>query len=199
MIICKDLFLARKIQYYRASWSVKRLLQWLQPGDRILDLGAGDCYLGQLLINQYRFDVTNLEVEDYNFTDLPLTLYNGTDIPFPDNSFDVVLMLFVLHHTSNPGRILSEARRVCRRSIIVFEDLFDNPIDRIYFRFFHSFLNKCTGLTNPCHEYSSKQWSHLAEKVGLIEVNRNYLGRQISGVSSRHIAYLWNKPVFEAG
>jgi len=195
--ISKDLVFAKKIQYYRASWSIKRILQWLQPGDRILDLGAGDCCLGELLINQHNYHVTNLEVEDYNFTDLPLTIYNGTDIPFPDNSFDVVLVLFVLHHTDNPHRLLSEARRVSRRSIIVFEDLFDNPVDRLYFRFFHGFLNRCTGLTHPHQEFTSKQWSNLAEQVGLIEVNRNYLGRQISGVSSRHIAYLWNKPEFE--
>lgn len=47
---------------------------------------------------------------------------DGYDLPFADRSFDVVLLVAVLEHTSEPWRVLAEAHRVLRpggRVIIV--------------------------------------------------------------------------------
>lgn len=193
MAIRKKIILKKPVIHYQANWSLERLKQWIQPGDSVLDLGAGDCRLGELLIDKCQCTVTNLEVEDYNITNLPLILYNGRDIPFPDNSFDVVIILFVLHHTADPQYVLEEAKRVCRRAIIVFEDFIDNASDRAYFRLFHGFLNGCTGLAHPNHEFSSDEWSQLARKIGLRETWKKSIGRRFGFIASRHIGYVWEK------
>ena len=43
--------------------------------------------------------------------------------PFLDNSFDVILINYVLHHAEEPEVLLREAKRVTNNKIIIFEDL----------------------------------------------------------------------------
>ncbi len=40
---------------------------------------------------------------------------SGAELPFPDDSFEVVLVASVVHLVPEPGPILREAERVCRR------------------------------------------------------------------------------------
>lgn len=40
---------------------------------------------------------------------------DGYQLPFADDSFEVVLLIAVLEHTREPGRMLAEARRVLKR------------------------------------------------------------------------------------
>ena len=40
---------------------------------------------------------------------------DGYQLPFADESFEVVLLIAVLEHTREPGRLLAEARRVLKR------------------------------------------------------------------------------------
>jgi ubiquinone/menaquinone biosynthesis C-methylase UbiE len=46
-------------------------------------------------------------------------LFDGRHIPDEDNSIDVLMLVDVLHHTDDPGILLSEARRVTRRAVVL--------------------------------------------------------------------------------
>jgi SAM-dependent methyltransferase len=74
-------------------------------------------------------------------------LYDGLHIPFPDDSFDVVLLIFALHHADDPAAVLREARRVCRRHVIAFEDVVISLADRLIFRGFPPLPQVVTGLS----------------------------------------------------
>jgi SAM-dependent methyltransferase len=138
-----------RVHVYRAQWSFERLSQMIREGDRVLNLGAGDCRLDQRLARDHQCDVVSLDVDDYNETDLPLLLYDGLHIPFPDDSFDVVLLIFALHHAEDPAAVLREARRVCRRHVIAFEDVLISLADRLIFRGFPPLPQVVTGLSAP--------------------------------------------------
>jgi phosphatidylethanolamine/phosphatidyl-N-methylethanolamine N-methyltransferase len=45
---------------------------------------------------------------------IELRVTDGERLPFPDASFDIVTMPYVLSVTPTPARLVSEARRVCR-------------------------------------------------------------------------------------
>ena len=84
--------------------------------DRVLDVGCGEGTLARYLSGEGH-RVTGL---DADASVLPgagpgpsFTLGDAEDLPFPDESFDAVTMVAVLHHVDAP-RALAEARRVLR-------------------------------------------------------------------------------------
>lgn len=104
----------------------------LRPGDTVLDVGCGSGYvLAELAAERA---VTGIDIVDTRAPQLPpfpFQKYDGLQLPFADDSFDVVLLIFVLHHVPNPlkHRLVDEARRVARRHIVVMEDTPRTPID----------------------------------------------------------------------
>jgi len=182
-----------RIYQHRARWTARRLGPWIQPADHVLDVGAGDCRLAELLTHKVGCRVTPVDVADYNKTSLPLTRFDGRRLPFDDDSFDVVLLIFVLHHAADPRSVLEEARRVCRRHVIVFEDINVNFWDRWVFRGFHRWLEWSQKIPRPFHEWQPDRWSQLAREVGLREAERTPIGRQLGYLASRHVAFLWEK------
>jgi len=89
-----------------------------------LDIGAGGGWTGELIAEKKKAKVQLLDVADLNRSSLPLTLYDGKHIPFPDNSFDVSLLMFVLHHCEDPLQVLKEAVRVSKKRVIIHEDTY---------------------------------------------------------------------------
>ncbi len=95
----------------------------IKPHSRIIDIGAGKGLLAQKMARQFNARVTLVDVAQYNHTDLPLTVCDSRALAFADDSFDVALLSFVLHHSPNPDAILREALRVAREVIVVENDV----------------------------------------------------------------------------
>jgi len=80
---------------------------------KILDVGADNCYLRDLLPGaQY----TGIGIGGK--PDIEVNLETQT-IPFPDNSFDCVLCLDVLEHVDNTHKVFDELCRVTRKYVII--------------------------------------------------------------------------------
>lgn len=90
----------------------------------LLDIGCGDGLLLSLVkerdIVAKGLDISEKAVEKARAKGLDVAVYD-TDgsIPFPDNTFDVVVMLDVLEHVYTPEALLREAARVSKRWVIV--------------------------------------------------------------------------------
>ncbi len=95
----------------------------IEPHSRIIDIGAGKGLLAQEMARRFNARVTLVDVAQYNHTDLPLTVCDSRALAFADNSFDVALLSFVLHHSPNPDAILREALRVAREVIVIENDV----------------------------------------------------------------------------
>lgn len=182
-----------RIYRFRARWSARRILPWVTARDRVLDIGAGDCNLDLELQRAAGCTVVPVDVADGNRTELPLRLYDGRKLPFPDASFDVGMLLFVLHHAEDPGALLRDAMRVCRR-LIAFEDVNSSWWDRKTFRRAHWVFDKFLGIRYPRHEWPPARWSALAREAGLAERWSGPIGRQFGYLSPRHIMYVWEPP-----
>ncbi len=96
----------------------------------ILDFGAGEGYVGRELASRLSADVTLADIRDMNRTNLPMIVYDGRRLPFGDNTFDVVLLMYVLHHAADPDVLIAEAQRVCRGRIVVVESIYTNGLQR---------------------------------------------------------------------
>ena len=104
-------------------------MPFLQENNSILDAGCGNCLITQSL-RQKGFDCTPLDVGNLSiFDEVQPVVYDGLSMPFEDKSFDVALLLTVLHHTPDPIPVLEECARVANK-IIITEDIYSNKIQQ---------------------------------------------------------------------
>ena len=99
---------------------------------KILDLGAGTGHYSAFL-KSLGHSVVAMDVSDASeHAQISPIVFDGHTIPFEDDTFDVVLCMFVLHHLGHQDELLSEMCRVARRAVIVAEDLRENAWDRCW-------------------------------------------------------------------
>ncbi len=116
------------IQRLRAKRKVQRIASYFPvPADglKVLDLGAGEGFVGEQVHLQLESKVTLADVLPLNQTDLPHVQYDGHTLPFEDAAFDVTILYFVLHHCADQERVFREALRVTRQRLIVVESVYE--------------------------------------------------------------------------
>jgi ubiquinone/menaquinone biosynthesis C-methylase UbiE len=89
----------------------------------VLDVGCGIGALGRAIMDSPASPdnvvVSGLERSRRGNELIPVEEYDGKRIPYPDKSFDVVILADVLHHETNPDHLLAECARVSRRLVVV--------------------------------------------------------------------------------
>lgn len=113
--------------------TVRAIEDYLKPGDRILDVGAGAGEYS-LYFARKGFSVSALELSDANLTafraklapDDPVEPVQGNALDlsrYEDASFDAVLLFGPLYHLHSPEdrlQCIREAKRVCKRGGTLF-------------------------------------------------------------------------------
>src|SRR5437899_933041 len=89
------------------SMEIDRLLP---ANASVLDVGCGDGFIGEKLMNR-RPDaaLTGIDTVKRRSAHIPVAEYDGKKIPYADRSYDIVMFVDVLHHTSDPAVLLREA------------------------------------------------------------------------------------------
>ena len=106
---------------------IKDIGDFINEGDKVLDVGCGNGKFGEAIAKNFDAEVRGVDVVNYANADIQIDLYDGHCLPFEDNSFDVIVMAFMLHHVKHQDKIFSEAIRCSRRGIIVYEDTYFTP------------------------------------------------------------------------
>jgi len=154
-----------KIWLWDAKFKIQRISEYLSKKDKILDVGTGPGSVC-LLMQREGHNLTPLDVVDQTLSsEVEPLIYNGKKLPFDDNSFNTALILTVLHHTSNPKEILSEAKRVADKIIIV-EDIYSNPIQK-YLTFIVDSIVNMEFAGHPHSNKSDTEWKTTFNKLEL--------------------------------
>ena len=111
----------------------KDIILKLNP-KKLLDIGGAD-YLNLCKKNNIEYTSINLITPQQNGTggyhkNETTMLYNGRDLPFPKNSFDLIVINFVLHHASNNTLyLLQQVKDIAIKYILIGEDLSEIDYD----------------------------------------------------------------------
>lgn len=123
-----------------AKWRWLRL--FLENPRHVLDLGAGEGYVGEAVARDTGASVVLADVIDFNQTELPLVRYGGQRLPFAAGAFDTTLLVFVLHHSDDPSEVLAEAKRVTSGRVVVLESVVENRTDLLWLTFADRLANR---------------------------------------------------------
>ncbi len=142
--------------------------QRLPHGARVLDIGAGSGDLARRVM-ALRPDVTieGVDVLVRPDTAISVRLYDGVSLPFPDASFDAVILVDVLHHTDDPGAVLAEAVRVARH-VVVKDHFRDGLAAGATLRLMDWVGNAAHGVRLPYNYLSRREWAALWRERGLL-------------------------------
>ena len=144
----------------------------------ILDVGCGDGAIDRL-IGDRRSDLQfrGIDLMARPGAAIPVDEFDGRDIPHPDDSFDCVMFVDVLHHSDDAIRLLQEARRVARLHVIIKDHRLNGFLAGPTLRFMDDVGNKRHGVRLPYNYWSHEEWREAFQRVGLeIEVWIQHLG-----------------------
>ena len=152
------------------------LQQMLDAGPlTLLDMGCGHGNLAKRLQQSHSaWKIQGVAVLVQPHCSIPVVAYDGVRIPFPDDAFDVVLCIDMLHHTEDPECLLQEAARVARQWVLVKDHIAESHWDHSVLTGLDWLGNVGTGVALPYHFLSSDQWRALFSACQLEEIERRH-------------------------
>lgn len=157
----------------------KECKYFIEKEAKILDLGCGRGILTNALKNYFQAKVVGVDIKDQRIVkNFRFQIYDGEKLPFPDNSFDVVLLSYVLHHTKYPEKVISEAKRVTKKKIIIFEDL-PEGIRGIVMAKIHKAAYSFVFQQKTFHFKTEKGWKKSFHKLGLKIIYKKGIGNWV--------------------
>ena len=144
------------------------IAELIAPKSTVLDVGCGDGLLSRILSDQ-RPDlaISGVDVLVRPETKIPVVPFDGHSIPFPDNSFDVVMFVDVLHHTDDPMVLLKEAARTARRSIVLKDHCRNGVLANTTLRFMDWVGNARYGVALPYNYWTKDEWDRAFMELKL--------------------------------
>ena len=141
---------------------------FIEKGSKILDLGCGSGIVAKTFQDFFQAEIVGVDIQDKRIFNFPFKIIDGKNLPFSENSFNVVLISYVLHHSYNPISLLKEAKRVTKNKIIIYEDLpegfLSNLVCKIHGFTFNQFLQ------NKKQKFDFKkkeEWQKIFENLNL--------------------------------
>ena len=156
-------------QAYRAHRIERSLRKHLEGADKLIDCGSGSMRVAKSIekrqgLKAYGTDVIHLKAGHTRFC-----LCAGEHLPFADNSFDVVTLMFVLHHTTDAAVAIKECARVARKRVVILEDIYSHPLEKEWLKFLDVLGNFTISLDMP-FPFTFKsvaEWERVFADLGL--------------------------------
>lgn len=165
---------------FRARGKADLVAPFLSRTDRVLDIGAAEGFVAERLVQARGVDAELVDVVPLNRTDLSHRVYDGMNLPYADDAFDVTILVYVLHHSEDPSRVIQEAVRVAARRVIVIESTYARSWEHRLLRLIDHSLNAVRSLgrmdRETLHFRQYEEWIELFDDLGIRVAARRYLG-----------------------
>jgi len=155
----------------RVGILASHLAPLLPENGRVLDVGCADGAVSQAIVRlRPDLHIEGIEVLPRGAPQIIVSAYDGKNIPFPDKSFDAVMLVDVLHHAANPAQLLREAARVAGKCVVIKDHTAEGWLACATLRFMDRVGNARHGVALPYNYWRHAQWQQEFERVGLSPV-----------------------------
>lgn len=151
---------------------------FIRNNSELLDFGCGSGIVAKEFEKAFNLKIKGVDIIDNRVENIPFELYNGKDLSFfNDNSFDTVLVSYVLHHTNNPIEQIKEIKRVSKDTVIVYE----SPCDGFFYKAMCSihgisFAKYFQKNKNKGKFFTTKEWKEIFKENGFNVVKEKIVG-----------------------
>ena len=158
----------RLVASRRIERLARHLIARLPQNARVLDVGCGDGYLAShILTLRADLQIEGIDVLARQRAAIPVGIYDGSSIPFEDDSFDVVLLVDVVHHAVDPHRLLREACRVASDKIVLKDHLADALFADQTLRVMDWVGNSHQGVNLPYNYWTEAKWVEIFAQLNM--------------------------------
>lgn len=146
----------------------------LPVNSRVLDVGCGSGLITAKIAAQ-RPDLyfEGIDVLVREKIHMPVKEFDGKAIPFPDNSFNIIMFVDVLHHVDKPIALLEEARRVASNAIVIKDHNLNGFMAYPTLKIMDWLGNARYGVALPYNYLSRKEWVSIFETLELLPTYYN--------------------------
>src|ERR1700738_2549739 len=115
----------RRRKVGRAYDMALEIARVIPHGSEVLDVGCGNGFITHHLSAMLGSATVGIDLGNSAEAPIDYRRYNGAQFPLMDDSFDAVLLCYVLHHAQDVRVVLNEMRRVLRDGglAIIYEDI----------------------------------------------------------------------------
>ncbi len=166
----------------------RQIRPYLPAHGLLLDLGAGEGWVGLELARPGTLQVVAADVEPFLEAKIPGFVFDGRSLPLSDDSVDVVILSLVLHHAADPDAVLEEALRVARDRVVITESTFRWEWERRALELLDRSVNRKRSPEAgrweeaPLHFRRVPDWVEAVERLG----GRVAVNRRLNRVGHRH-------------
>ena len=165
-------------------------------GPRLLDLGAGEGWVGEAVHMLTPAWTCAVDVGPFRLAKGPYAIYDGTRLPFAEDTFDTTLISFVLHHCERPEAVFAEAVRVTRARLLVIESVYRTRVEHFWLHLLDRQLNRHRhdGRMNvPLAFRRPEEWNALFESHSLRVVAMEWLGSWVERLVHHPLLFAMDK------
>lgn len=142
----------------------------------ILDYGCDNGSTAKMIMNfNPTLKIVGIDIQSNRPSKIPRKIYDGKKIPFPDNTFDIVISLDVLHHTKNISDNIKEMKRVSKKYLIIKDHMIYSIFSKLLIGFSDYISNVPYGIKCSFNFPTSEKWNKIFKTLNLevIEKPRN--------------------------
>lgn len=152
----------------RVSQLAHIIAEMLPAKAQVLDVGCGDGLLSSE-IAKLRADVciSGIDVLIRPQPLIQVSKFDGKTIPYRNASFDIVMLIDVLHHTEDPIVLLRESKRISRQAIVIKDHTRNGPLAAQRLRFMDWVGNARHGVVLPYNYWRKERWRVELERLQL--------------------------------
>jgi len=142
---------------------------FISRNSKILDLGCGSGIVINEFKKRFNSEIFGVDIIDNRVIDIPFKKIEGVNLScFPDNSFDTVMISFVLHHSEDPVELLKEAKRVAKKNIIIYENLPEGIVSKFFCKIHGESFAKYFQKNKETGKFFKRgEWLDIFKKLGL--------------------------------
>jgi ubiquinone/menaquinone biosynthesis C-methylase UbiE len=152
------------------------LARVLPQRSRVLDVGCGSGFIAHHLSALLGARVSGIDVRKSVDASIDYAAFDGLHFPADDNSFDAVLLCYVLHHAQDQPAFLREVRRVLRDGglVVIYEDIPEAAWDAAVC---HTHDRAWRARTGPCTFRLWEEWRRVFTASGFEVLSERRLSR----------------------